>query len=188
MYPYTLSIMKHLKYISLCLFTLLANQLFAQTNPEITSKIVASQNYVFNANNAMPMSGTDVNRVLSNLPGGLGSSTINLSGAQYDVKVTKDSIVAYLPYYGRSYSAPVNPTDGGIKFTSKKFTYTESVNKKGVYYIRISTKDLTRENYQLVISISKNGYASLMVNSNNKQPINFNGYLSEPKKDQNVIF
>ncbi|GGI22549.1 hypothetical protein GCM10008119_03200 [Pedobacter mendelii] len=156
---------------------------FAQTDKETTTKIVADKNYIFTANNAMPLANNDISRIMSSFPGGQGGSgTINLSGSQYDLKVTKDSIVAYLPYYGRAYSAPYNPTDGGIKFTSKKFTYKESKNKKGTYSINISTNDLKKENYQLYLSISQNGYASLMVNSINKQSINFNGLLEEPKK------
>jgi hypothetical protein len=124
----------------------------------------------------------DINRILSSMPGAQGGSTINLTGSQYDVRVTKDSVVAYLPYYGRSYSAPIDPSQGGIKFTSKDFTYTESKNKRGAYTIQINTKDVKRENYRFTINISTNGYASLTASSINKQPIIFNGYLDEPKK------
>ena len=95
--------------------------------------------------------------------------------------VTKDSLKAYLPYYGRSYSAPVNPSDGGIKFTSKDFSYKQTRNKKGVYAIQIETKDVKFENYRMTINISENGYASLVVSSINKQPITFNGSVDEVK-------
>ncbi|NII84905.1 MULTISPECIES: DUF4251 domain-containing protein [unclassified Pedobacter] len=174
--------MKRLNLILSLAFLSLGFQSFAQTNKETTVKIVADKNYTFVANSAMPMSNNDVNRVLAMMPGGQGGSTINLTGSQYDVKVTKDSIVAYLPYFGRSFSAPMDPTQGGIKFTSKDFTYTESKNKKGVYTIQINTKDVKRENYRFTINISTNGYASLTASSVNKQPIIFNGYLDEPKK------
>jgi len=76
----------------------------------------------------------------------------------------------------------MDPTQGGIKFTSKNFTYKESKNKKGMYTIQIETKDVIRENYRFTINISTNGYASLTASSINKQPIYFNGYLEEPKK------
>ncbi|MBB6237688.1 hypothetical protein HDC90_002310 [Pedobacter sp. AK013] len=174
--------MKRLNLILSLAFLSLGFQSFAQTNKETTVKIVADKNYTFVANSAVPMSNNDVNRVLAMMPGGQGGSTINLTGSQYDVKVTKDSIVAYLPYFGRSFSAPMDPTQGGIKFTSKDFTYTESKNKKGLYTIQINTKDVKRENYRFTINISTNGYASLTASSVNKQPIIFNGYLDEPKK------
>ena len=174
--------MKHLNLILSLAFLLLGFQSFAQTNKETTLKIVADKNYTFVANTAMPMSNNDISRVLAMMPGSQGGGSINLTGSQYDVKVTKDSIVAYLPYFGRSFSAPMDPTQGGIKFTSKDFTYTESKNKKGSYTIQINTKDVKRENYRFTINISTNGYASLTASSMNKQPIIFNGYLDEPKK------
>ena len=174
--------MKRLNLILSLAFLLIGVQLFAQTNKETTLKIVADKNYTFVANTAMPMSNNDINKVLAMMPGSQGGGSINLTGSQYDVKVTKDSIVAYLPYYGRSFSAPMDPTQGGIKFTSKDFTYTESKNKKGSYTIQINTKDVKRENYRFTINISTNGYASLTASSMNKQPIIFNGYLEEPKK------
>lgn len=174
--------MKRLNLILSLAFLLIGVQLFAQTNKETTIKIVADKNYTFVANTAMPMSNNDINKVLAMMPGSQGGGSINLTGSQYDVKVTKDSIVAYLPYFGRSFSAPMDPTQGGIKFTSKDFTYTESKNKKGSYTIQINTKDVKRENYRFTINISTNGYASLTASSMNKQPIIFNGYLDEPKK------
>jgi hypothetical protein len=174
--------MKRLNLILSLAFLLIGVQLFAQTNKETTLKIVADKNYTFIANTALPMSNNDINRVLAMMPGSQGGGSINLTGSQYDVKVTKDSIVAYLPYYGRSFSAPMDPTQGGIKFTSKDFTYLESKNKKGLYTIQINTKDVKRENYRFTINISTNGYASLTASSVNKQPIIFNGYLDEPKK------
>jgi len=174
--------MKRLNLILSLACISLATQLFAQTNKETTTRIVSDKNYIFVANTAIPMANNDINKVLTMMPGGQGGSSINLSGSQYDVRVTKDSIVAYLPYYGRAFSAPMDPTQGGIKFTSKDFSYTETKNKRGAYTIQINTKDVSRENYRFTINISTNGYASLTATSVNKQPILFNGYLDEPKK------
>jgi len=174
--------MKRLNLILSLAFISFATQLFAQTNKETTSRIVGDKNYIFVANTAIPMANNDINKVLMMMPGGQGGSSINLSGSQYDVRVTKDSVVAYLPYYGRAFSAPMDPTQGGIKFTSKDFSYTETKNKRGAYTIQINTKDVSRENYRFTINISTNGYASLTATSVNKQPILFNGYLDEPKK------
>jgi hypothetical protein len=174
--------MKHLKYYLGFLFLAITTQSFAQTDKETTAKIVTDKNYIFNANSALPLSSSEVNQILSRMSGGANGSYINLTGSQYDLVVTKDSIVAYLPYYGRSYNAPYNPTEGGIKFKSKDFTYTETKGKKGSYSIQIRTKDLRAENYQMILNISQNGYASLMVNGTNKQAINYNGFLSEAKQ------
>jgi len=174
--------MKPLKYLLSIILIAVTAQTFAQTNKETTLKIVGNKNFVFVANTAIPMSNADVNKILSRMPGGQGGGTINLTGSQYDVRVTKDSVIAYLPYYGRSYNAPMDPNEGGIKFTSKDFSYNETKSKKGSHTIQINTKDVKKENYRFTINISTNGYASLIASSTNKQPITFYGYLAEPKK------
>jgi len=174
--------MKHLKLVLSIFFAVASIQLFAQTNKETTIKIIGEKNYTFVANSAIPMSNMDISRVLASMPGAMGGGMINLSGNQYDFKVTKDSVVAYLPYYGRAFNAPLDPNEGGIKLTSKDFSYKESVGKKGGYTIQISTNDIRKENFRFTLSVSTNGYATLIASGNNKQPITFNGYLSESKK------
>ena len=161
-----------------------ATRAIAQTDKETTAKIVENKTFNFMANAAIPMASNDLNRIITAMPGGQSGSLINLGGGRYDVKVTKDSIVAYLPYYGRAYVAPYSPSEGGIKFTSKDFSYKKTENKKGTYIIQINTKDLTKENYRLTFNISTNGYASLSVISVNRQSIVFNGYLEEPKQKE----
>ncbi|WP_230383936.1 DUF4251 domain-containing protein [Pedobacter endophyticus] len=174
--------MKHLKKILTIGLLLFVTQTYAQTDKETTVRIVENKTYNFVANSALPMANNDISRIMSTMPGGQSGSMINLTGSQYDVKVTKDSVIAYLPYYGRAYSAPYNASEGGIKFTSKDFTYKKSKNKKGAYTIQINTKDGGRENYRFTLNISQNGYATLTASSVNKQPIVYNGYLDEPKK------
>ncbi|MCZ4245184.1 DUF4251 domain-containing protein [Pedobacter punctiformis] len=176
--------MKHLKYLMSVLLIAVTAQGFAQTDKETTVRIVGDKNFIFIANSAMAMASMEISRIMTKMPGGQSAGTINLSGAQYDLKITPDSIVAYLPYYGRSFNAPMDPTEGGIKFTSKDFTYQESKSKKGSYTIQINTKDVKRENYRLTLNVSTNGYATLNASSVNKQPITFNGYISEPKKKE----
>lgn len=176
--------MKTLKLIFSFALLLATNMLYAQTDKATTTKIVTDTAFNFIANTAMPMSNYEINKVFSSMPGAQNGVNINLTGQQYDVRVTKDSIVAFLPYFGRAFTAPVNPTEGGIKFTSKDFSYSKTKNKKGNYTISINTNDVKRENYRLVFSITSNGYASLSVNSMNKQSIFFNGYLAEPKKKE----
>lgn len=173
--------MKKLKYILVAMFLSTGFYAFGQTSPEVTNKIIAERNYIVVANFAMPMASADVGKALNSIAGGQNSGNISLSGSQYNLKVTKDSVVAYLPYYGRAYSAPINPGEGGIKFTSKDFSYEQSKSKKGVYTIQIKTNDVQNENYRLTLTVSEKGYASLTVNSINKQPITFSGVLDEQK-------
>src|SRR5690606_13789712 len=98
----------------------------------------------------------------------------------YDVKVTPDSVIAYLPFFGRSFVAPMDPTNGGIKFTSTDFSFTKELKKKN-YEITITPKDV-RDIQQLYFTISPGGYAYLRGQSINRTPISFNGIIESPVK------
>jgi hypothetical protein len=92
-------------------------------------------------------------------------------------------LVAFLPYYGRAFSAPMTTEENGYKFKSKDFSYTSTQRKKGGWEISINTKDV-KNSPKLNLSINENGYATLTIISNNKQSINYNGFLAENKKKQ----
>lgn len=173
--------MKTIRNILILATLLFSLQVNAQTDKETTIRIINNQNFVFNATSAMPMANYEVNKVLSRLPGGGGGGMIQLTGSQYQLIVTKDSIEAYLPYYGRAYTATMNPDDSGIKFKSKDFKYKADKKKKGAWIMTMNFKD-TKDAQSMTLNVSENGYATLNVNSNNRQPISFNGYLSEPKE------
>lgn len=111
----------------------------------------------------------------------MGGQTRHLTGGYYDLKVSKDTVVAYLPYYGRAYVAPMDPTKGGIEFTSKDFTYTTTARKKGGWDISFQFKD-AGDVKQMQLSVSTAGYASLQVTSINRQSISFNGEVRARKK------
>ena len=126
--------------------------------------MVESQNYVFKAQTALPMSGPS--RQLT---------------PDYDLKVTKQSIISYLPYFGRAYTAPMDPSKGGIQFTSKDFDYTLTPGKKDGWNVLIKPKDY-RDVQQMSLSISSTGYAIVQVTSTSRQPISFNGVIVAPKQ------
>jgi hypothetical protein len=129
------------------------------------TNMVDSQHYVFNAEIALP----------------LGGRTIQLTGDYYDVEITKTSLVSYLPYFGRAYSASLDPAKAGIQFTSTSFDYKVSPRKKGGWDILIRTKDM-QESWQLSLDITESGFASLQVTGGNRQPISFTGTIAEAKK------
>ncbi|WP_316842698.1 DUF4251 domain-containing protein [Pedobacter gandavensis] len=158
-------------------------QVMAQTDKATTAKLVADKHLVFEATSATPMANADLNKVMSRFPGGVSGGMIQLSGSQYQLIIDKDSVEAYLPYYGRAYTAPMNPDDSGIKFKSKKFDYKTTAKKKGGWIIEITPKD-TKDVRSLSLSVSTSGYATLNVNSMNRQPITFNGVIAEPKKTE----
>src|SRR5476651_414263 len=142
----------------------------AQTKGTKLAAMLDNRNYIFNANFVNPMRG-----------GGR-----NLT-SEYDVSVSKDTIVAYLPYFGQAYLANYGGTDNGIKFTWTHFGYKDTPGKKGNREILITPTDPKDKNagdplgvQSLRLSISTDGYASLQVTNFNRDPISFNGTI-EPK-------
>ncbi|MCG2615654.1 DUF4251 domain-containing protein [Terrimonas sp. NA20] len=95
----------------------------------------------------------------------------------YDLRVSGDSVIAALPYFGRAFSAPVNPSDNGISFTSVNAEYRSTYRKKR-WEISIKPKE-SQTVSEMNLTIYPNGRASLQVNSNYRQPISFNGILSD---------
>ncbi|HEY8398303.1 MAG TPA: DUF4251 domain-containing protein, partial [Flavihumibacter sp.] len=59
----------------------------------------------------------------------------------YTLRVSKDEVVADLPYIGRAYQAPIG-TDGGIRFKSKDFSYDVAVGKEDRRLITIKPRDV----------------------------------------------
>ena len=114
-------IIKKLLFILIALATV-ANTANAQNSKKDkqTAKMIAtkdmidSQNFIF------------VPRTVSPLRGGIRELT-----SYYDLEVSKDSIISYLPYFGRAYTAPLNPSEVGVNFTSTNFEYKVAPGKKG---------------------------------------------------------
>lgn len=123
---------------------------------QMTEKIESGR-YTFVPTTAIPMAG----------------KSINLSYS-FSLKISKDTISAYLPYYGRAYSAPMSSEEAGINFISTDFDYSISENKKGLRDAVISIKD-NRRKYKMNLQIGENGYATLNVQDNDRQAISFNG-------------
>jgi hypothetical protein len=133
---------------------------FGQNETPATKNLIEAQRYTFKAQTANPASG----------------GTRQLT-TEYDLKVSKDTVIAYLPYFGRAYSAPADLTGGGINFTSMQFEYNVSKGKNNRWEIIIKPKD-ANDVQELSLTVFENGKADLQVRSNNRQPISFSGYLA----------
>lgn len=81
--------------------------------PDEVNTMIESRNYIFKARTVNPQN--SVSRQLT---------------SEYDLTVSRDTIISYLPYFGRAYVAPINPSEGGIKFTSPKFEYNPVKDEK----------------------------------------------------------
>ena len=130
--------------------------------------LINTKNYVFMANYAYPA----------------GGGQMYLT-PYYDLTIAKDSVIAYLPYFGVAYSGAGynNNDDNGIKFTSTDFEYKSEQKKNGSWLIFIKPKD-SRTTNQMVLTVEVNGSANLSVISNNRQQIRFDGYIKDRSKKQ----
>ncbi|PWT76462.1 MAG: hypothetical protein C5B59_06465 [Bacteroidetes bacterium] len=128
---------------------------------EALKKLVESRHFMFTATTATPMSGR----------------TRQLTST-YTLTIMGDTVIADLPYYGRSYQASIGETDGGLNFKTTEFAYNLKDGTKGGWDITIMPKDNKYANTML-LSISNSGYANLQINSNIRQTIYFRGTVSD---------
>lgn len=121
---------------------------------------VENRNYTVKANYAVP----------------LRMRQISLT-SNYDLQIKNDSAFAFLPYYGVAHVAPMNPSEGGIKFQEKMIDYIMQPNKKRDGWI-INFKINTRENhYQVAMNIYNNGNSYFTISSYERDAITFYGEL-----------
>lgn len=124
-----------------------------------TESLVNAGNFLFRPQTATPMNGR----------------LIQLT-SEYEVKISKDTIASFLPYFGRAFTAPMDPTKGGINFTSTKFSNKLRQRRSGGWDLIIKPSDVP-EIQTFNLTITTGGYATLQVTSTNRQPISFYGRL-----------
>lgn len=126
---------------------------------------IENREFTFHAMNASPQRG----------------GSIPLTGTYY-LEISGDTITAYLPYFGRSYIAPVNPRDIGVDFVSTKFSYDVNLKKNGVYEVTIVPQDLSKYELRgltMFLSLSNSGYGSLRLSFTNRQMISYYGNIMD---------
>ena len=158
---------KTLNIFNAILFILLiiSQGALAQDSTKTSAKDwVTEKNFVFRPQTALPTRGR----------------AIQLT-SYFDLKVSKDTMISNLPYYGRAYSASINPSENGLNFTSTNFDYTVTPRKKGGWEVLIKPKD-ANDVREMTFTIFENGTASLYVTSNNRESISFNGYITQSRK------
>ena len=184
--------LKHIAFLTLLLNSYLYSA-FAQDTIKKTStreerktmkaadvaKLINSKTFTFHAQYANPLGGgmMSLNGQLINIsPTGSGHIYLNYN---YDVRIKPDSVIAFLPYYGRTtFDPPVNSNDNGVKFTSTKFGYNTKTKKKGNTVITITPTD-AKYNRKLILDVTPSGTASLQIIITNRNSISYDGYIEE---------
>ena len=144
------------------------------------SQLVTDKTFTFMAQRANPLS-MDVSKVMNAIPGAIASQVINLDYG-YTLVVNKNKLTVNLPYYGRAYNAPVDSTKNGYEFTSEDFAYTSKPGKKNstILTFFIHDKQFIQKMY---LQIYQNGKAYLSIDSNDRQPISYDGYIMKNTVD-----
>lgn len=158
---------KSFLYISIgivAIISCIANPAFSQDQKSgkatIDKNIVSERQFTFVPQSATPMGGGFVNLTYS-----------------FSFKINGDSVISYLPYYGRAFVAPVYPSDGPLTFTSTDFTYSVTKSDDKKQELIIETKDRTYNN-KFYFTIFNDGTASLQVTSTDRQPITYQGRVT----------
>jgi hypothetical protein len=96
----------------------------------------------------------------------------------YDFALQNDSAFAHLPYFGEVYggAAAYGDSEGGIKFREPVEDYRLSGNEKEGYEISFKVKS-SRDGYQVFLSISTSGYATISITPTLSSHISYNGEL-----------
>ena len=161
-------------FLMFCIFSVSAQETEKKSKKELkaekeakqieeTKALVESKMFVFDARTVNPMKG----------------STRTLT-SEYDVRITKDSIYSYLPYFGVAYSASYGGTDSPMIFDKPFDTCTLEKTKKG-YTIEVDVKN-GNDRVDFSFHISESGATTLSVSSTNRQAISYYGEIVKEKK------
>ena len=132
--------------------------------------------FTFVAERANPTN-YDVVNVMNSLPGGGSARMLNLDSG-YTIEIRKDELEVTLPYFGRMYTPSMDPSKNSYRFTTKEFTLDKKEGKKGSSIYKIVADD-EQKIRTIVLEVFKNGKAYVSIDSNDRQPISYNGYITE---------
>jgi hypothetical protein len=131
----------------------------AQENDSLIQRRIRAQQYVF-------------------VPQSFSSSSVTtpIMTRDFELRVLPDSIIAILPYFGKSYTPQFGRSDDdGIKFTSTDFEYSAVAKKKGKWEITMEPKDA--KGVRLFLTVFSNGDAQMDVTSPRRETMLYKGYV-----------
>ena len=170
--------MKNYAFLLLSLFMMSSSLVEAQSKKEIKEKeeieqysamkeLVEIGKLSFEANAAFTQKGRRIDL------------TTNPNSLIIDGKISEGDI----PYFGVVQVASYN-SGGGIEFKNETTKYTIKYNdKKKRITIKFSANNKT-ENFNLILTISGSGFATLSVNSNQRNTISYNGKVKALEKTE----
>ena len=174
----------YIKIISAFAFILFFQNCTAQkVDSQTINSLVSSDEFTFHAEEANPMN-FDVINILNSMPNNPSTRILQLDNGSFTIELKKDKMEVTLPYFGRTFNASYGATDTSYRFTSKDYAVTKSQSKKGNWVYKIKPADVNNVS-DINIEIFKNGRALTSVRSNDRQPISYDGYISQNKQTLN---
>lgn len=167
--------MKKIFFLS-SVFILLLVSCTPQNNidPNVLTELLNNNRFSFIATKANPTN-SDILSVINAMPNGAASRILNLDYG-YQVILKEKELEVTLPYFGRMYAPNFDSSKNNYRFTSKNFNVDKKQKKKGNWVYTFSLKD-TENAKTLYLEIYPSGTAYLSIDSNDRQPISYDGYI-----------
>lgn len=149
------------------------------TDNWILNNLITEQTFEIESRWAQPLAtGAYTQAVNGLLPPGSTAGQINLMGNSNYFKIMKDSVSAYLPYFGeRQMGGNYGGTNGGIEFDGVPEDLEITPTDKNGYNIRFSINDKENniENYKVFIQIFKDLNTNMVISSSQRLSIRYRG-------------
>lgn len=142
------------------------NKAGSGSTPEEIVQAINNDNWIFTAYSSNPQN---------------GRARAGLSGIN-EVKYTKDSLIAYLPYFGRLYSgAEAMNSRGPLDFASTDLDVTKE-KKNDAWLVTVKPKGHNPVQ-SMYFTLFENGTAQLNVTLTNRSPISYTGAVRSAKSN-----
>ncbi len=96
--------------------------------------------------------------------------------SNYSVEVKGDTLVSYLPYFGRAYQVPYGGGKG-LNFTAPITGYQSETDRKGTTRIMLTSEN-EENSYLYVLEVFSNGESSVEVQSRQRDRIYYTGRMN----------
>ena len=122
------------------------------------SEALASRHYTINVLMMYPQRGRAVNLTTN-----------------YSVEVKGDSLISYLPYFGRAYNVPYGGGKG-LNFIAPITGYQTETDRKGITRV-VLTSENEEDRYRYILEVSSSGDSYIQVQSRQRDFIRYSGRM-----------
>jgi len=136
-----------------------------------TSEEKAAQMAELSANVTIALNNRDYKIAIDRMYPMRGSSRQVSFG--YSVEVRNDTLISYLPYFGRAYNVPYGGGKG-LNFTAPIGSYQEFMKRNGQRHIEIGVTN-EEDTYFYTIEVFDNGNSSVEVRARQRERISYSG-------------